>query len=65
MADLPNDQIPVDTVPLAELDAVRTKLVAVEDELANYRLRLADFENARKRMLRDAEAQRKFAAEGL
>ncbi|MBN9522947.1 nucleotide exchange factor GrpE [bacterium] len=65
MADTPDDRIPVDTVPLAELDAVRTKLAAAEDELANYKLRLADFENARKRMLRDAEAQRKFAAEGL
>lgn len=65
MADGPNDPIPVDTVPLAELDAVRAKLAAAEDELANYKLRLADFENARKRMLRDAEAQRKFAAEGL
>lgn len=62
MAD---DQIPVDTVPLAELDAVRAKLAAAEDEVANHKLRLADFENARKRMLRDADAQRKFAAEGL
>ncbi len=65
MADLPNDQIPVDSVPLGEFDAVRSRLAAAEDELANYKLRLADFENARKRMLRDAEAQRKFAAEGL
>jgi molecular chaperone GrpE len=65
MADLPNDPIPVDSVPLAKLDAARSKLAAAEDELANYKLRLADFENARKRMLRDAEAQRKFAAEGL
>jgi molecular chaperone GrpE len=65
MADTPNDAIPVDSVPLAELDTVRAKLAAAEGELANYKLRLADFENARKRMLRDAEAQRKFAAEGL
>ncbi len=65
MADTPNDSIPVDSVPLAELNAVRSQLTATEDELANYKLRLADFENARKRMLRDAEAQRKFAAEGL
>jgi molecular chaperone GrpE len=65
MADLPDDRIPVDTVPLAEFDAVRAKLAAAEDEVANHKLRLADFENARKRMLRDAEAQRKFAAEGL
>jgi molecular chaperone GrpE len=65
MADTPDDRIPVDAVPFAEFDAVRTKLAAAEDELANYKLRLADFENARKRMLRDADAQRKFAAEGL
>jgi molecular chaperone GrpE len=65
MADTPNDSIPVDSVPLAELDAIRSKLAVAEDELANYKLRLADFENARKRMLRDADAQRKFAAEGL
>lgn len=62
MAD---DQIPVDVVPFAEHEAVRAKLAAAEDEVANHKLRLADFENARKRMLRDAEAQRKFAAEGL
>lgn len=62
MAD---DQIPVDTVPFAEFEAVRAKLAAADDEVANYKLRLADFENARKRMLRDADAQKKFAAEGL
>ena len=65
MADTPDDRIPVDAVPFAEFDAVRAKLAAAEEEVANYKLRLADFENARKRMLRDAEAQRKFAAEGL
>ncbi|HYH68952.1 MAG TPA: nucleotide exchange factor GrpE [Urbifossiella sp.] len=65
MADHPDDRIPVDAVPFAEFDAVRAKLAAAEDEVANYKLRLADFENARKRMLRDADAQRKFAAEGL
>ena len=65
MADTPNDSIPVDSVPLAELNEVRSKLAAAEDELANYKLRLADYENARKRLLRDAETQRKFAAEGL
>ena len=31
----------------------------------NYKLRLADFENARKRLLRDAEVERKYAAEPL
>jgi molecular chaperone GrpE len=49
----------------AELEAVRTKLNATESELNNYKLRLADFENARKRLLRDAEVERKYAAESL
>jgi molecular chaperone GrpE len=49
----------------AELDSIRSKLNAAEQELNNYKLRLADFENARKRLLRDAEAERKYAAESL
>ncbi len=48
-----------------ELAAVRAKLEATEHELHNYKLRLADFENTRKRLLRDAEIDRKYAAEGL
>jgi len=49
----------------AELEAVRAKLNATEQELSNYKLRLADFENARKRLLRDSEIERKYAAESL
>ncbi len=49
----------------SELDAVRAKLSATEQELNNYKLRLADFDNARKRMLRDAEVERKYATEPL
>jgi molecular chaperone GrpE len=48
-----------------ELDAVRTKLAATEQELNNYKLKLADFDNARKRMVRDAEVERKYASEAL
>jgi molecular chaperone GrpE len=48
-----------------ELDALRAKLEATELELNNYKLKLADFDNARKRMLRDAEIDRKYAAEAL
>jgi molecular chaperone GrpE len=48
-----------------ELDAVRVKLTATEQELNNYKLRLADFENARKRLLRDAESEKKYASESL
>jgi molecular chaperone GrpE len=48
-----------------ELDAVRTKLAATEQELNNYKLKLADFDNARKRLVRDAEIERKYATEAL
>ena len=49
----------------AEFDMLRAKLEANQQELDNYKLRLADFENARKRLLRDSEAQKKYAAESL
>jgi molecular chaperone GrpE len=62
MADTPNENSTTDT---PELDAVRAKLDATEQELNNYKLRLADFENARKRLLRDAEVEKKYATEPL
>jgi molecular chaperone GrpE len=49
----------------SEVDAVRAKLTATEQELNNYKLRLADFENARKRLLRDSEVEKKYATEPL
>ncbi len=51
--------------PNAELEATRTKLAATEQDLHNHKLRLADFENARKRLLRDVEAEKKYATEPL
>jgi molecular chaperone GrpE len=60
MAETSNETAAPET---SELDAVRATLDAKEQELANYKLRLADFENARKRLLRDAETERKYAAE--
>ena len=48
-----------------ELAAVRARLDATEAELNNYKLKLADFDNARKRMLRDAEVERRYAVEPL
>jgi molecular chaperone GrpE len=51
--------------PTAEAGALRAKLEAAEAELNNYKLRLADFDNARKRLLRDAENERKYAAEAV
>jgi len=62
MADIPNT---TETPEAAELEAIRTKLAATEQDLTNYKLRLADFENARKRLLRDAEVEKKYAAESL
>ncbi len=60
------DETPLDTAEAAsELAAVRAKLEATESELSNYKLKLADFDNARKRMLRDAEVERRYAAEPL
>lgn len=49
----------------AEVDALRARLDAAEKELHNYKLRLADFDNTRKRLLRDAENDRKYMAEAL
>ncbi|MCS7022765.1 MAG: nucleotide exchange factor GrpE [Gemmataceae bacterium] len=41
------------------------KLVAVETELNNFKLRLADMENYRKRLLRNVEEEKKYALEPL
>lgn len=60
--EAPTEPIPAEA---GELDAVRAKLAATEQELNNYKLRLADFDNARKRLLRDAEVERKYATEPL
>jgi molecular chaperone GrpE len=62
MAETPDE---TQTSASSELDAVRAKLSATEQELNNYKLRLADFENARKRLLRDAEIERKYAIEPM
>ncbi|MBY0456349.1 MAG: nucleotide exchange factor GrpE, partial [Gemmataceae bacterium] len=67
MADEPTPEAPTDAdaTSASELTATRAKLEATEQELNNYKLRLADFDNARKRLLRDAEVERKYAAEAL
>ena len=55
---------PTPTAP-GEVESLRAKLAAAEQDLHNHKLRLADFENARKRLLRDVEAERKYACENL
>ncbi len=51
--------------PMSEVETLRSKLAIAEEDLHNHKLRLADFENARKRLLRDVEVERKYATEGL
>lgn len=58
------DSIPVDA-PAVDLDGLRSKLEAAERDLSNYKLRLADYENARRRLLQSAETEKKYASEGL
>ena len=59
------DDTPEQSPEAAELAALRAKLEANEQELNNYKLRLADFDNTRKRLLRDAETERKYMAEAV
>ena len=62
---MPDETLPDTAETASELTAVRAKLEATESELSNYKLKLADFDNARKRMLRDAEVERRYAVEPL
>src|ERR1700760_3745616 len=62
MADPENTTTATDA---AELESLRIRLNTSEQELANYKLRLADFENSRKRLLRDAQTEKKYASESL
>ena len=57
MAETPTDE--------SELDAARARLAVAEGAVENYKLIVADYENARKRALRDADLVKKYAAEGL
>jgi molecular chaperone GrpE len=64
MADTTPDATPQSDAT-AELEALRAKLAATEQDLHNHKLQLAEFVTARKRLLRDAEAERKYAVEPL
>jgi molecular chaperone GrpE len=66
MSDTPNE-VPTDgpRVDAPEVDGVRARLDAAEQQLANYKLVVADYENARKRTARDAETAKKYACESF
>src|SRR6266436_3779006 len=55
---------PID-VNISELDDLRMKLEAAERDLANHKLQLAEYVNARKRQLQAADVERKYANESL
>ena len=59
-----DDATNADSIPV-DLDGLRSKLEAAERDLNNYKLRLADYENARKRLIQSAETDKKYASEGL
>lgn len=63
-----NDHDPIDEqepIPLDSVDPVRAELEKAFKQIAEYKLLLADFDNARKRLVQDAERQRKYAHESL
>lgn len=63
-ADAPPAEPPKPTPPW-EVEALRARLDAAEQQLANYKLVVADYENARKRTTRDAETAKKYACESF
>ena len=65
MADTPNPDAAPQPEPTAELDALRAKLAATEQDLHNHKLQLAEFVTARKRLLRDVAVEKKYAVEPL
>lgn len=62
MSSDPNE-IPVDIQP--EPSLLTAKLEQLEKQVADYKLLIADFENARRRLNQEAERQRKYAQEPL
>lgn len=56
---------PIDLNAAGEADELRAKLEATERDLANHKLQLAEYVNARKRLLLSAETEKKFACEPL
>jgi molecular chaperone GrpE len=57
--------IPLDDVPLVDVAAVQADLDKAQRQIADYKSLIADFDNSRKRLIQDAERQRKFAHEPL
>ncbi len=57
--------IPIDSVPLDAANPLQADLDKAKKQVADYQSLIADFDNARKRLVQDADRQRKYAHEGL
>lgn len=55
------NDIPLDAVPLE--NPLQVELEKAQKQIADYKSLVADFDNSRKRLMTDAERQRKFAHE--
>ena len=63
---MPDEEFPpIDLNPAGEADDLRARLAAAEQDLANHKLQLAEYVNARKRLLQAAEVEKKYFAESL
>jgi molecular chaperone GrpE len=54
-----------DPVPLFDVAALQADLDKAQRQIADYKTLIADFDNSRKRLIQDAERQRKYAHEPL
>jgi molecular chaperone GrpE len=60
-----DDKIDLNPPPAVEAAALQADLDKAQKQIADYKLLIADFENARKRLAADNDRQRKFAHEPL
>lgn len=61
---MPEEFSPID-FGTSEFDELRAKLEAAERDLSNHKLQLAEYVNARKRLVQSAETDKKYANESL
>lgn len=59
------EPIPVDVPATAAADPLAAELEQARRQIADYKVLVADFDNSRKRLIQDAERQRKYAHEPL
>jgi molecular chaperone GrpE len=65
MATPADDKIDLNPPPSVDAATLQADLDKAQKQIADYKLLIADFENARKRLAADHDRQRKFAGEPL